>query len=63
MARTVKQSGQRDQFAEARKYAGKNTAENLGAGKVTGVDVFRPFVVHPGGRDFNEAGWGRREKG
>jgi hypothetical protein len=49
-----------DPFAGARKYAGKNRAEPLGKGEDMHVPVVRPFVVHPGGRTFNEAGWGRK---
>lgn len=53
-----------DHFADARKYAGKNTAEQMGGGKPSdmGVPVVRPFVMSPNGRTFNEAGWGRKKK-
>lgn len=42
----AKQARQNDCFADARKYAGKNTAQR--------VDTKGPYVVHPGGRTFHE---------
>ncbi len=59
MAKTTG-SRQGDHFADARKYAGKNTCESVGDGRGSdmGIKSIRPFVVTPNGRTFNEQ-WGR----
>ena len=55
----------KDWAADARRYAGKNSAPNVGpkVDSVHGVNVNRPYVKPPKGRSFDDQGWQTSKKG